>query len=175
VISSILLSAEVVVSILASSEHFLALLTDDDVVVLVVEDPEVVDEDTVLEEVLVVVSDGSEQYPSTHTPGLQHSELLAQVSKRAVHPTTAPFGSHHLSQGPTQLLSLSEQYPCTVGEQDLKSIVQQPVPTAVVVVVPLDEVLVVDDPVVVATVVVLEFGLAGRILTSPQLKNCSGV
>jgi len=70
----------------------------------------------------------NKHWPITHDPGLQHSESLVQASYLAVHPVSGPFGNQNLLQGPTQLASLSEHHPATVGLQFLKSIVQQASP-----------------------------------------------
>ena len=61
---------------------------------------------------------------SMQTPGPQHSESSEQDSQRALHSSKGPFGSHHLSHGPSQFVWLSEHHPATVAEHDLKSIVQ---------------------------------------------------
>lgn len=74
-------------------------------------------------------------------------------------------------QAPTQFASLSEHHPSTVGEQALKSIVQQPVPVSEV---GLDETVgaeVVGGIVGIGEIV----GEADTIDTSAQLKNCSGI
>ena len=89
-------------------------------------------------------------------------------------PSIAPFGSHHFMQAPTQFASLSEHHPCTVGEQVLKSIVQQPVPVSEVEEVGMDERVGLD--VVGGTVGTGDIvGEAETIDTSAQLKNCSGM